>query len=118
MQNELPIPYYLQLHGISKTQLTNFSQISNTAESLQTTLNPYPMDGYSMSSNKPLRVFTGTDPEDSVEDCLNAVTSNLILNIGPDTVKTTLHQIGYIDAQLYSKTHLMAQPKNGFPFYL
>ena len=43
-------------------------------------------------------VFTGTDPECSVEDYLNAVTANLILNIGPKPINTPL-KIGYIDAQ-------------------
>ena len=28
-----------------------------------------------------MMVFTGTDPEHSVEDYLNAVTANLVLNI-------------------------------------
>ena len=37
-------------------------------------------------------VFIGTDPEYSVEDCLNAVTANLILNIGPEPINTPLHQ--------------------------
>ena len=37
-------------------------------------------------------VFTGTDPEYSVEDFLNAVTANLILNVGPEPIKTPLHQ--------------------------
>ena len=37
-------------------------------------------------------VFTGTDPEHSVEAYLNAVTANLILNIGPEPVNTPLHQ--------------------------
>ena len=37
-------------------------------------------------------VFTGTDPEHSVEDYLNAVTANLILNIGPEPINTPLHQ--------------------------
>ena len=37
-------------------------------------------------------VFTGTDPEQSVEDYLNAVTANLILNIGPEPINTPLHQ--------------------------
>ena len=37
-------------------------------------------------------VCTGTDPEYSVENYLNAVTSNLILNIGFEPVKTPLHQ--------------------------
>ena len=50
------------------------------------------MGGSSISSNKPLIVFTGTDPEYSVEDYLNAVTANLILNIGPEPINTPLHQ--------------------------
>ena len=37
-------------------------------------------------------VFTGTDPEYSAEDYLNAVTANLILNIGPEPLNTPLHQ--------------------------
>ena len=37
-------------------------------------------------------VFTGTDPECSVEDYLNAVTANLILNIGPEPINTSLQQ--------------------------
>ena len=37
-------------------------------------------------------VFTGTDSEYSVEDYLNAVTANLILNIGPEPINTPLHQ--------------------------
>ena len=37
-------------------------------------------------------VFTVTDLEDSVEDYLNAVTANLILNIGPEPVNTRRHQ--------------------------
>ena len=55
-------------------QLSNFSQIQNAAETLQMTMNPYLMGGSSKTSNKPLMVFTGTDPEYSVEDYLNAVT--------------------------------------------
>ena len=92
MQNETPLPYYLQQHEITKTQLTNFSQIPNAAESLLMTMNPYLMGGSSISSNKPLRVFTGTDPEYYVEDNLNAVRANLILNIRPEPVNTPLHQ--------------------------
>ena len=64
----------------------------NAAESLQMTMNPYLMGGSSITSNKPLMVFTGTDPEYSVEDYLNAVTANLILNIGPEPINTPLHQ--------------------------
>ena len=37
-------------------------------------------------------VFSGTDPEYSVEDYLHAVTANLILNIGPEPVNTPLRQ--------------------------
>ena len=46
------------------------------------------MGGSSITSNKPLMVFTGTHPEYSVEDYLKAVTANFILNIGPEP----LHQ--------------------------
>ena len=35
-QNEIPLPYYLQPHEITKNQLTNFSQIPNAL--IQTTL--------------------------------------------------------------------------------
>ena len=45
MQNEIPLPYYLQQHEITKTQFTNFSQIPNAAESIQTTMNPHLMSG-------------------------------------------------------------------------
>ena len=76
MQNEITLPYYLQQHEVTKNQLAHFSQIPNTAESLQMTMNPYLMGGSSITSNKPLMVFTGTDPKYSVEDYLNAVTAN------------------------------------------
>ena len=92
MQNKIPLPYYLQQHEITKNQLKIFSQIPNAAESLQMTMNPYLMGGSSITSNKPLMVFTGTDPEYSVEDYLNAVTANLILNIGPEPINTPLHR--------------------------
>ena len=91
MQNEIPLPYYLQQHEITKNQLSNFSQKPNAAESLQMTMNQYLMGGSSKGSNKPLMVFTGTDPENSVVDYLNAVTANLILNIGPEPINTPLH---------------------------
>ena len=55
------------------------------------TMNPYLRGGSSITSNKPLMVFTGTDPEYSVEDYLNAVTANLILDIGPEPINTPLH---------------------------
>ena len=37
-------------------------------------------------------LFTGAGPEYSVEDCLNAATANLILNVGPEPIITPLHQ--------------------------
>ena len=92
MQNEIPLPYYSQQHEITKSQLSNFSQMRNTAEALQMTMNPYLMAGSSITSNKPLMLFTGTDPEYFVEDYLNAVTANLILNIGPEPINTPLQQ--------------------------
>ena len=55
-------------------------------------MNPYLMGGLSITSNKPLMVFTGTDPEYFVEDYLNAVTANLILNLGPEPKIIPLHQ--------------------------
>ena len=92
MHNEISLPYYLEQHERTKSQLTNFSQMLNAAESLQITMNPYLMGGSSVSSNKTLIVFTCADPGYSVEDCPNAVTANLILNIGPEPVNTPLHQ--------------------------
>ena len=92
MQKEIPLPYCLQQHEITKKRLTIFSQMPNAVESIQMTMNPYLMGGSSIQSNKPLMVFTGTDPEYSLEVYLNAVTSNLILNIEPEPINTPLHQ--------------------------
>ena len=92
MQNEIPLPNYLQQHEITKNQLSNFSKMPNAAESLQMTMNLYLKGGSSITSNKPLMVLTGTDPEYSVEDYLYAVTANLILNIGPEPTNTPRHQ--------------------------
>ena len=55
-------------------------------------MNPYLKGGSSKSSNKPLMLFTETDPEYSVEGCLNAVTAHFILNTGPEPLITSLHQ--------------------------
>ena len=55
-------------------------------------MNPYLMGGSSISSNKPLKVFSGSDPEYSVENYLISITANLILNTGPEPVNTPLHQ--------------------------
>ena len=56
------------------------------------TMNPNLMGESSTTSNKPLIIFTGTDPEYSAKDYLNADTANLILNIGPEPKNTQLHQ--------------------------
>ena len=61
MRKEIPLTYYLQQHENSRNQHTKFSQMSDGAESLQTTMSPYCMDAHSVSSNKQLMVFTGTD---------------------------------------------------------
>ena len=53
-------------------------------------------------------VFTGTDPENSVKDYLNAVTSNLILNIGLEAIKTPLHQ-----NWIHRRTALIQTPLDG-----
>ena len=92
MQNEIPLPHYLQQHETTKSQITKFSQMPNAAKLLQMTMNPYLMGGSSITSNKPLMVFTGTEAEYSVEDYLNAVTANLILIFGPEPINTPLHQ--------------------------
>ena len=90
MKTEIPLPYYLQQHEITKSQLTNFSQTPNAAESLQMTMNAYLMNGSSITSNQALMVFT--DTEYSVEGYSNAITANLILNIGPEPINTPLHE--------------------------
>ena len=64
----------------------------NAAKSLQMTMNPYLMGESSIPSNKLLMVFTSKGPQYSVEDYLNAVTANLIVNIGPEPINTPLHQ--------------------------
>ena len=92
MQNENPLPYFLQQHEVTKTHSTKFSQIPNAAETLQMTMNLYFMGRSSKSSHKPLMVFTRTDPQYSVEDYLNAVAANLNLNIGPEPANTPLPQ--------------------------
>ena len=49
------------------------------------------MGGSSFIFFKSLMVITGTDPEYSVKDYLNA-TAKLILNMGTEPVNTLLHQ--------------------------
>ena len=117
MQNKLPVPYYLQQHEITKSQLTIFSQLPYAAESLQMTMNLYLMGGSSITLHKPLKIFTSTYPEYSVEDCLNAVTANLILNIGPEPINTPLHQNWIQRRTALIQPPLMAQLKKGLQFY-
>ena len=54
MKNKILICYYLKQHEITKTktQFTNFTQIPNTAESLQMTMNTYLMAESSKTSKK------------------------------------------------------------------
>ena len=121
MHNEIPLPYYLQQHEITKNQLKNFSQMPNAAESLQMTMNPYLMGGSSTTSNKsnkPLMVFTGTDPEYSVEDYLNAVTANLTKNIGPERIITPLHQNWIHRRTALIQTTLDGAAQKSFQYYL
>ena len=105
MHNKIPLPFYLQ-------------QIPNAAVSLEMTMNLYLMSGSSLSSNKPPIVFTGTDPEYSVEDYPNAVTANLILNIGPETVNTPLHQNWIHRRTALIQTTLDGAAQKCFQFYL
>ena len=49
------------------------------------------------SSQKPLMVFTRTDPGSSVEGCLNAITANLYLIKGPEP-NPALHHFTKIDS--------------------
>ena len=77
------------------------------------------MGGSSITSNKPLMVFTGTDPEYSVEDYLNAVTANLILNIGPEPINTPLHQNWDTSTHSVNTNNLRwRSPKMVFQYYL
>ena len=89
----------------------------NAAETLQMTKNLYLMGGSSISSNKTLKIFTGTDPKYSEEDYLNEVTAILIFDTGPEPVNTAVHQTWItrrIDAQVEFKTRMMTQHKNYF----
>ena len=63
-------------------------------------------------------VFTGTVPEYSVEDYLNAVTANLILNIGPEPVNTPLHQNWIHGRTALSQTTLDGAAQKSFSILL
>ena len=45
-----------------------------------------------ITSNKTLMVFTGTDPKHAVKDYLIAITANLVLNHISEPTNTPLHQ--------------------------
>ena len=52
VQNEIPLPYYLQQHEVTKSQVKKFFlEMPNAAESLQMTTDIYPMGGSSITSN-------------------------------------------------------------------
>ena len=61
-------------------------------------------------------VFTGAYPDYSVEDYPNAVTANLILNIGPEPVNTPPHQNWIQRRTDVIKLHLTALPNFFFSF--
>ena len=92
MKTETSLLYYLQQHENTKNQFSNFTQIPNTAESLQITTNSYLKSGSSISSKTPLMVITGRYPEYSVENHINGVTDNLISNTGPEPINLSLQQ--------------------------
>ena len=71
-----------------------------------------------MTSNKPLMVFTGTDPEYSVEVYLNAVTAKLVLNIGPEPINTPLHRNWIHSSTAIIQTTLDGAAQKAFQFYL
>ena len=56
------------------------------------TMSAHLMSESSVKSNKQSKIFTGADSEYSVEEDLNAVTGNLIINIGPEPSKTIFYQ--------------------------
>ena len=80
------------------------------------TMNFYFIGRSSITSNTPPTLFTGTDPEYLVEDYLNAVTTNLISNIGPQLIHTPLTKIGFVDKKHWYKLHLKVQLKIFFSF--
>ena len=58
-----------------------------------------------------------TDPEYSVEDYLNAVTANLILNIGPEPINTPLHQNWIHRRTALIQTSLVGAAQKWFQYY-
>ena len=92
MRNEFPLPYYLQQPEITKDKFTSFTLLPNTVQSLQITMNPYLIDGLSLSSNEPLIVFTGTDSEYSVEGYSIQLEKILFSTYVTPKKNTTLHK--------------------------
>ena len=111
MQNEIPLPYYQQQHEITKNQLKIFSQIPNAAESLQMTMNPYLMGGSSITSNKPLMVFTGTDPEYSVEYSTITTTQQSFSPIHPNLTTPKNRNTAIPQVTLQSTVKPLVAPK-------
>ena len=92
MQKVIALPYYLHQHKITRNTAHKFFSKTNCSRITPNDYESIPYGGSSIFSNKPLMVLTGRDPEYSEEDWLNAVTANLILNIGPEPVNTPLHR--------------------------
>ena len=63
-------------------------------------------------------ILTGTDPEYSLEDYLNAVTANLILNIGPEPVYMPLHQNWIHRRTALIQTALVGAAQEWFSVYI
>ena len=68
LQNKNSIAITLTSLKNYNIQRKTFTQISNTAESLQMTMNPYLKERSSTTSYKPLMVFIVTDPEYWIEN--------------------------------------------------
>ena len=91
MKNEIPLPYYLQQHEISRNKCTYFTQIINSRITPDDNKS-IPYNWIIILTKKKHFIFTWTDPENSVEGYLTAVTANLILNICPKPKITPLYQ--------------------------
>ena len=80
MQKAIPLPYYLQQYEITKSQLTNFSQMPHVAESLQMTMNPYLKGGSSI---------TGIEIIQTIDlATLHTFDIEIIPTIGIETIQT------------------------------
>ena len=68
----------------------------------------------SITSNKPLMVFPGTDPQHAVEDYFNAVTANFILSIEPEPINTPPHRNWVHKRSFLIKTTLYGSAEKQF----